>query len=471
MTSPEAQDTADVDLRAGSRDVAVARRCFTRAHQAGLAVSLVFAVAVSTRTGLGLAIAFGGSILGVWWAISPRSSIARWSAFSAFLVPWLVFRDNSWLTISIACTTLLVLAVSAFAAGTEQSLTNLSVGAIFRRSERRVIDRAPARVGSEQTIVALIRGVIIAAPIVAVFWALLASADEVFADIVDPFIFPFARAALLILILPVAIGVARFAVIGRPCAPAGHGRRFGSLESSVVLSAVAGLFGLFITLRLTTIGRDLSNAALRSEVRSGFFQLLWVAALTVVLVLVIRQISGSPNLDTRLRRLGLLTIALAAVIDGLALLRILAYVDETFLSPLRFWSFGFGLWLLIVLGLAALRVAGVRGSDAWFTVALVSSWIVFVFAMGALNPDRRIAEHNFANPPTGEDEWIAIMPLIWLSEDATPTIVENIEILRPMPNDRYVRLRNHICTRPDDESWRDVHVSRTAAREAIEDLC
>ena len=203
----------------------------------------------------------------------------------------------------------------------------------------------------------------------------------------------------------------------------------------------------------------------------GLFSGARMSLLTVVLVLVVQMIAGSPTLEPRLRRIALLTVGLAAAIDGLALLRIAEYVNTSFLSPLRFWSFGAGLWLLVVLGLAALRIVGVRAHQRWFTVAVVTSWIIFVFAMGAANPDERIAEHNFANPPTGEDEWIAVRPLMWLSEDATPTIIENLEVLRPMPDDRYGRMVDHLCSRDLDDDWRDGHFSRRSARAAIEDLC
>lgn len=289
---------------------------------------------------------------------------------------------------------------------------------------------------SEKTMFAVVRGVIVATPIVGVFWALLASADDVFAEVADPSLIPFVRGAIFVVVLPVLLLGMRVASVGRPLAPLVRKTPVGTLESTIVLSAVAALFTAFVGLRIAGIGRELSDAALRTEVRSGFFQLLWVALLTVLLVLAVQMIVGSPTLEPRLRRIALFTVGLAAVIDGLALVRIAEYVNTSFLSPLRFWSFGAGLWLLIVLGLAAVRVVGIRANQRWFTIAIVVSWMVFVFAMGVANPDRRIAEHNFANPPTDADEWIAVRPIQWLSEDATPTIVENIEVLRPMPDDR-----------------------------------
>ena len=231
------------------------------------------------------------------------------------------------------------------------------------------------------------------------------------------------------------------------------------------------LFSAFIVIRFATIGRSLDDLGLRDEVRSGFFQLLWVAALTVVLVLAIREVSGGVVVDRNLRRIGLLVVTLAAIIDGLALYRIWQYVDQSFLTQLRVWSFGFGVWLLIVLGFAALRFAGYRANSDWFTGALVTSWMAFVLVFAVANPDVRIAEHNFANPPTGQDEWISVIPLIELSGDATPVILENIEVLRPLPNDRYIRTVTHLCETQPDNYPREFHFARRTAATALQELC
>ncbi len=442
---------------------------YARASMFGLAFAAIVAVSSSTFSGIGLAITVAAALVGLAVAIGLWSRTGVWLLSTASLVPWLLVRDNTWLSISIVCTALLAAFLASVAAATEQQIDDASLGAVFRRSAR------PTAVdvlgSSERAIFAVVRGVLVATPIVALFWTLLASADDVFAEIASPSIIPVARGALFVIILPVALLASRFAMVGRPSLPGPSRRRFGVVEASIVLGAVSALFAVFIALRLATVGRELSDAAWRGEVRSGFFQLLWVAALTVLLVLAIRQVAGTPRLSGRLKHLALLTIGLAAIIDILAIQRIGEYVDRTFLSPLRFWSFGFGLWLLVVLALTALRVANVRPNAQWFTAALVTSWVVFIFVLGVVNPDQRIATHNFANPPTGEDEWIAVRPLMWLSEDATPVIVENIEVLRPMPNDRYIRVVDHLCSRRIDDSWRDIHVSRRAAQDAIVDLC
>ena len=145
-------------------------------------------------------------------------------------------------------------------------------------------------------------------------------------------------------------------------------------------------------------------------------------------------------------------------------------MTQSFNTPLRFWSFAFGIWLLIVLAMTAARLVSAE-SSRWFTGALITSWMFFVVTMAVVNPDLRIAENNFANPPPGVDQFIPVNPLIWLSDDATPTIVENIDVLIPLPNQRFERVRDHLCSAEDFDSWRDSSLSRSAAAQPRAELC
>ena len=61
--------------------------------------------------------------------------------------------------------------------------------------------------------------------------------------------------------------------------------------------------------------------------------------------------------------------------------------------------------------------------------------------------------------------------LFWLSEDATPVIVENLEALRPLSNTRYERMIAHLCETRPQESWRHWNISRSDAAEATKGLC
>ena len=209
---------------------------YGRASMFGLALAAMLAITVSTLSGIGLAFTVGLSILGVAVAINVRSQTGMWLAATSVLAPWLFVRDNTWLSISIVCTALLVIGLASLAAATEQRISDLSLGAMFRRSPRPLtVDTLGS---SERAVFAVVRGVLVATPIVAAFWALLASADDVFAEIANPSIIPFARGALFVITLPLALVGVRFAMVSRPSFVGPARRRFGVVEASIVLGFI-----------------------------------------------------------------------------------------------------------------------------------------------------------------------------------------------------------------------------------------
>ena len=436
-------------------------------EQVALIASAVIAIAVMARPGLGLATTLSVVVVAASIAVRRTRSVMIWCALSLTLVPWLVVRDNAWLAISILFTVALMVGLSLIAGASASSIWDLSLRSIFTRGPARRTQRTSITTSAASRVTL---GLIVATPIVGGFYLLLASADAVFASIFDLSALPVARFVIFVAAAVAATVLLRFGADGRKGVKPLAKQRFGSLEATVVLGAVSVLFTAFIAVRFATIGRPLDDLGLRSEVRSGFFQLLWVAALTVVLILAIREVCAEA-MTRMVQNLGLLTIALASVIDALALYRIWQYVDQSFLTQLRVWSFGFGLWLLIVLALTAIRLGGFRSTSNWFTGALVMSWMVFVLAMAATNPDVRIVEYNFANPPTGADEWISVIPLIEISEDATPLIVENIDVLRPLPNNRFQRVVDHLCATGADTDVRNFNFGRRSATAATQTLC
>ena len=251
----------------------------------GLPLALLAAVALSATSGVGLAITSTAALVALATEAGLRSSAAQLCLVTVSLVPWLVVRDNTWLAICIVATVGLVLVLAAVAAATQQRIGDLSFGAVFRRQAS---TRPPVAAPGSDLVWSMLRGVAFAVPVVGVFWAFLAAADDVFAAVADPSRIPSSRMLLFIVLAPTLMAVSKFASDGRSSRPARTSfiaGRFGVVESSIVLGAVSLLFGAFITLRLATLNRPIDPDAWRSEVRSGFFQLLWVAALTVLLVL------------------------------------------------------------------------------------------------------------------------------------------------------------------------------------------
>ncbi len=452
-------------------DVPASSRSGAPSRHVRLAAGVAFTgvVAASSLPGLGLAVAAGAALFGTAVVVRTQPVNVRWCVGAAGLLPWLVVRDNPWLALAIVATTALVVALSLFAGATSQRIDDLSVAVPSRREDTSVGWEGLVAPSSNGQRVAF--GIGIALPIVAVFHQLLASADAVFANWFDPALLPVLRIAALVVVAPLTLVMARCGSDRALVAGAATSRRLGAVESTIVLGAVSALFAAFIAARVSTHGQPLENLALRGEVREGFFQLLWVAALTVVLVLALRAVSGTTSLAPRVRRLGRLAIGLAGVIDILALVRISEYIDQTFHTPLRFWSFSFGIWLLVVLALSAVRLGGFRADRRWFTGAVVTTWVGFIIVLGVVNPDHRIAQHNFDNASTSQVEWVAVNNLISLSEDATLVITANIDVLRPMPNTRFERMVAHLCATEPDSYPREFNMSRRSASAATGELC
>lgn len=455
-----------------SPEAASRRVALTRARQTALGLALIVAIAITTRSGLGLGIVVGSSMVAVARVVGWRTVAGRWCLLWSLASAVLIIRDNAWLGICVVATAALVAAISLSAHASGQSVLNFAASRISRR-DAPVETWSPAPMLVDRRVVPFARGMVLAAPVVVVFAALLASADEVFAELVsfDAAATSFGRMWLFLLAAVVAVPILQAGADPREGFDGEVKTRLGAIEASVVLGSVNALFLAFVVLRSMRLGEQLPDELFRSDVRAGFFQLLFVAALTVLLVLAVKRYGGEAIRSGRVRGLAFTAVGLAAAIDGLAMIRIGQYVEQSFTSPLRFWSNSFGIWLLIVLGLTALRMTSVASRQRWFTFAIVSTWMLFVASMAIVNPDVAIAEHNFANPPTGEDQYISVMPLIWLSEDATGVIVENIEALRPLPNDRFDRMVAHLCSAEDADSWRDLHFSRSAADSARGELC
>lgn len=448
-----------------------------QATRLGLAVAAVSAATGTLQPGLGLALAFLGFLAAAAMIVGPRTRAGLWCASWVAALPLLVLRDNRWLAICVVATAVAVVVFAFTARATGQSLSDLSLGRIVRRSGPNHLDPSLfPQLSIDGRLWAVLRGLVLAAPVLWVFSALLSSADSVFASLLSFDVGTFsisllARPVWFLGLAWIAIPLLRFGADRRTSSAPVIVQRVGVTEASIVFGSVSALFALFIASRVASFGQEFSDTMLRDEVRGGFFQLLWVAALSVALVLGLRSVGREALDSVRVRALAALTILLAGVIDALALVRIAGYVRGSFSTPLRVWSFGFGMWLLVVLLIAVARVLGVRGGRRWFALALISSWMGFVVAMGLFNPDEWIATYNFENAPTEPDQFIAVNPLIWLSDDGSEVIIENIDVLRPMPNDRFVRMSEHLCATPIDDSWRDFNFSRSNARDQIEALC
>lgn len=176
----------------------------------------------------------------------------------------------------------------------------------------------------------------------------------------------------------------------------------------MVLTALAAVYGLFayIQIRYLFAGTESvqMSGGYAAYARSGFFQLVLVALLTLCLIL--------PSLilcrdDKPVRILSTIVTVLTAVIDISAFFRMYLYIDAYGLTTLRIvtlWGIG-----IILLSLLAALIKAVRPDlhiCPVLAVIVLTTWI----GMNFTNIDRIVAENQVArfNRDIQSETWISI---------------------------------------------------------------
>jgi len=343
----------------------------------------------------------------VWWAL----------AAGLTCVPLL--RAATWVVVPslFAAGALASLAVSGgvrwgqLGAGLGMIWARLPVGPV-------IAGWAAARGVSFRGVGPVARGALLAAVLLAVFVPLLMSADAAFAQLLGDVVptgwsleQPVDRA--LVLTLFVALGggllyarLSPVAVAARPASLA-----IGRVEAQIALGTLVALFGVFVALQFATLfgGRrhvlDTAGLTYAEYARSGFAQLLAVAALTFALLGAARR--WAP----RERVLPAALCVLALVVCGSALRRLGLYEETYGFTRLRFAAHGALLYFAALFGLVLVT----RSPRA---VVALTAGAVLAFALA--DPERRIATHNLERyERTGK---VDVEYLMTLGPDATPAL-------------------------------------------------
>lgn len=283
------------------------------------------AVDVGLRGGLigvGSAVAITAVAAGIL-VLAPDRPAERWvfAALAVVTAGGLVLRASPWIVVLDWFAALGFLGLAASTSPDRpvigSSLTRLvwrsgaapTIGSLLGLSElARAVDvvrRRPKSTEHQATalqsvVPALVRGLALTAPIVLVLGLLLASADGVFAsffDVPTPDVGqPWLHLFLVGLGACVVSGLGRWSRSPEEL-KSSSSRPLGSIETLVVLSGLALLYGLFAVAQLvaSTGGddrvQDTTGLTYAEYARNGFFQLLWAAAITIVVLLGLRALS------------------------------------------------------------------------------------------------------------------------------------------------------------------------------------
>jgi hypothetical protein len=300
----------------------------------------------------------------------------------------------------------------------------------------------------------LVRGVLVSGVLLFVFGALFAGADTAFAQIAGNVVdgalpnvgsLPgrfFAAAVIslfatsLVLVMPRYssatdgwLGRLHAADWSRPRAAAAEKpqRSSSRVEWLIPLVALDLLFAAFVAIQLTVLfgGRDhvlrTSGLTYAEYARSGFFQLVAVAALVLIVIAVMT--AWTRKADERDRRIVKILLGclcfLTLVVLASALRRIGLYEDALGFTRLRLFVHGTIFWLGAIF---ALIITGGIVRGAWLPRAAMVTTAVALLIFTAIDPDAMIAERNVTRfETTGR---IDISYLATLSADAVPALME-----------------------------------------------
>jgi hypothetical protein len=193
--------------------------------------------------------------------------------------------------------------------------------------------------------------------------------------------------------------------------------------------------------------------------RSGFWQLLAVAVLTLGVIAVVARLARLDSPDDRRWLRGLLGAlsALTLVIVASAIARMWLYQQAYGFTVLRVLVIACELWLGVVY--LMVLAAGVRLRAGWLARAVVATGFTALVGLAALNPERFIAERNVDRYHATQK--IDVPYLAGLSEDAVPALATLPEDLRACALE---------FRRVQGDDWRSWNLGRSQAREALAEV-
>jgi hypothetical protein len=329
---------------------------------------------------------------------------------------------------------------------------------------------------------AVSRGVLLAAPLLVLFGALLVAADAIFERlIIEVFGFDlaevFSHLFLITFFAWITAGVLWAGLMARVpenfAIPRPRILSLGIVEVGIVLGLLDLLFLTFVVIQVRYLfggaGRVAATAGLTyaEYARRGFFELVTVTALALPLLLIAHWLLRTETRaqERLFKALAGIMVVLLFVVVASALQRMYLYQQEFGLTELRLYTTIFMVWISVVLLWFVLTVLRAR-RDRFAFGALLAGFAA-IFAINAMNPDALIASTNIDRMEDGKrfDAYY----LTTLSADAVPVLVEAL----PEIGDRRMwngyTVEQAVVDRWDSgqADWRTWNLGRSRARQLV----
>lgn len=339
----------------------------------------------------------------------------------------------------------------------------------------------------------VIRGVLLALPILLLFAVLLGSADMVFQSELDALVKLLSLERLPEYIFRlVYVLVAALALLGvylhaaaesrdekkLPAAPVAGLRVLGFVESSIILAGLVMLFAAFVSVQFKYFFGGAQNISLEGfsfaeYARRGYGELVTVALLSLVLLLALGAFTrrDSPSQQRLFSTLSVLVVALVGVMLVSAYMRLALYEMAYGFSRLRTYVhislIWLGVLLVVVVGLELLR------RERWFASAALITALGFALTLSLLNVDAFIVRRNVDRALRGQG--LDVPYLASLSTDSVPVLAGYLRSTATLPETRDAvgaalacRLNPRWTRMPSD--WRSFNLSRSQAAAALESV-
>jgi hypothetical protein len=286
------------------------------------------------------------------------------------------------------------------------------------------------------------RGIVIALPIIAIFAALLSSADPVFGgrvqniidllniDNLSEYIFRL----VYILLFAYALAGTYLHAAQKSAEPVDEkpllSPFLGFTESAIVLGSVVILFALFVVVQFEYFFGGQTNIAIEGYTyseyaRKGFGELVAVAFISLLLLLGLGAITRRET-DQQRRTFSILGITLVGLVIVMlisAYQRLVLYETAYGFSRLRTYTHVFMIWLGLLL--VTVVVLEMLRRERAIGLGMILAFLGFAASLGLLNVDAFIVDRNVQRELDKQDgAELDVEYFLQLSDDAVPEMVD-----------------------------------------------
>lgn len=331
----------------------------------------------------------------------------------------------------------------------------------------------------------IVRGVVLAVPLLIVFGILFSQADMAFSQFINRFwhiqISERTAQYLVLLVISFVSALSFLSYIFFPkqvrvseqsmeTTPANR-----SIEVLVFLGLISALFLVFIIFQVTYLfggQTNIVNAGFTyaEYARHGFFELLVVAILSLLILLASEKYSGAESRRDKLFMIpALILIAEVGIVIVSAFKRLSLYIDAYGMTLLRFYVAGFIILLSALFILLAVKFI-MSKREQFFSFGALLAVAGFLIAVDLVNPDAFIIKANINQyNRTGKFD---VSYMRELSADAEPWKIELYNRLQGEDKQDLQELlldeKNKL--QKNSQNWQSINLARTKALKLLQEV-